>query len=235
MKSNFSVYKGIVKISTKENIFLNGIQNIDGITINVDDIVLVKDQINKVENGIYVVKTGSWIRNYNMKENMNISGSVIFIKEGNSNANKLYFCINESGKDKVGTNDLQFVSVDVDNEIPNTLELEKLTVKNICNFGTNSGSTLTLGKGSDSYIEIGSGNTCIINIGEGGGSLLDVCRSDYSEMRLGNSTSKIGFFGKDSTNQPDAVSLPTADVNSLKESLDKVINSLMSLGLIKSI
>ena len=54
--------KDAVKVTTTENITLSGIQTIDSILVIVDDRVLVKNQTNSVENGIYLVKVGSWVR-----------------------------------------------------------------------------------------------------------------------------------------------------------------------------
>lgn len=73
----------------------NGALSIDGVTLNVNDRVLVQDQTNAFENGIYEVSaTGSATTpailtrafDFNASAEMS-SGSFTFVQEGNSNAN----------------------------------------------------------------------------------------------------------------------------------------------------
>ena len=51
-----------VKLATTSNINLEGLLVIDNIQTETNDRILVKNQINKYENGIYLSKLGSWIR-----------------------------------------------------------------------------------------------------------------------------------------------------------------------------
>ena len=55
-------YKAPVKAATTANITLLGAQTIDGVAVTTGDRVLVKNQTNAVENGIYDVDTGTWQR-----------------------------------------------------------------------------------------------------------------------------------------------------------------------------
>jgi len=73
----------------------NGAVSIDGVTLDVDDRVLLQDQVNKTENGIYVVSaTGdassptvlTRAPDFNASAEM-IAGSFTFIQEGTSNEN----------------------------------------------------------------------------------------------------------------------------------------------------
>lgn len=54
--------KNPVKVATTENIVLTGLPVIDGYQVNAGDRVLVKDQTDKTENGIYVARIGDWDR-----------------------------------------------------------------------------------------------------------------------------------------------------------------------------
>lgn len=51
-----------VAASTTSNITLTGLQTVDGVALSGGDRVLVKDQSNPADNGIYVVSSGSWSR-----------------------------------------------------------------------------------------------------------------------------------------------------------------------------
>jgi hypothetical protein len=54
--------KASVKAASVGNLTLSGTQTVDGIELSTDDRVLVKNQTTASENGIYVVKPGSWVR-----------------------------------------------------------------------------------------------------------------------------------------------------------------------------
>jgi hypothetical protein len=49
-------------VATTANITLSGLQTINGVAVVADDRVLVKDQTDTVDNGIYVVSTSAWSR-----------------------------------------------------------------------------------------------------------------------------------------------------------------------------
>ncbi len=235
-----SLYSGKVRVATEINMILREIQTIDGILLEIDDLVLVKDQTNKIENGIYVVGLDTWVRVNSIKDGVNVSGIFAYVKEGLNNSDKLFFCINECNFDKIGTNDIIFSDT-----TPNVLSANKIITKNGCNIGMNSGSSNTIGsvngysnvyigKGSDSYVEIGSGLYSLVNIGEGDGSLVDVGRSNYSKITVGKHNGKIGFYGKDAIDQPNAIDYSDTSVESLKTSVNNIIDVLKNFGLLKS-
>src|SRR5690242_13598315 len=64
-------WKNAVNTATVANIALTGIQSIDGVLLEADNRVLVKDQNILSENGLYLVSAGAWERTVDA-----ISGSV---------------------------------------------------------------------------------------------------------------------------------------------------------------
>jgi hypothetical protein len=82
-------FKDPARVATTANITLSGTQTIDGISLNVDDRVLVKDQNTAAENGIYLVKSGSWVRAADMPTagdwNTFVPGAYVFVVEGTTN------------------------------------------------------------------------------------------------------------------------------------------------------
>jgi len=78
--------KGSCRVATTGNITLSGLQTIDGVSLVAGDRVLVKDQTNAVENGIYVVSSGAWTRatDADTSEKMT-SGTYTFVSEGTVN------------------------------------------------------------------------------------------------------------------------------------------------------
>lgn len=54
--------KDACRVATTANITLSGLQTIDGVSVAADERVLVKSQSAGADNGIYLAKSGAWIR-----------------------------------------------------------------------------------------------------------------------------------------------------------------------------
>jgi hypothetical protein len=82
---------------------------IDGITLATGNRILIKDQTNPVENGIYVVAaTGSPTRSSDFATRASESGAYVFVDSGTVNGSAGFVCNNLSGSDVVGTNGITF-------------------------------------------------------------------------------------------------------------------------------
>jgi hypothetical protein len=68
-----------VRLATTTNISLTGLQVIDGFMTEDGDRVLVKNQTNNIENGIYIASNSSWIRATDVRENISIITSLTTI------------------------------------------------------------------------------------------------------------------------------------------------------------
>lgn len=80
--------KASVKVATTGNITLSGAQVVDGITVGVTDRVLVKNQTNAAENGIYIVSAGVWSRSVDADSGAEVtSGMFTFVEQGTVNTN----------------------------------------------------------------------------------------------------------------------------------------------------
>ncbi len=100
-------WKDSVVVATTGNITLSGTQTIDGIAVVAGDRVLVKDQTNQKENGIYVVDSGAWSRASDMDASSEFSGSAVFVQQGTVNSDTGYVCTND-GDVTVGTTNITF-------------------------------------------------------------------------------------------------------------------------------
>jgi hypothetical protein len=79
--------KDSVRVATTTDISLTGNQIIDGVTLSDGDRVLVKDQTNQEENGIYVYNSaGAWTRALDLDEFPEAPGAFAFVEEGTTNA-----------------------------------------------------------------------------------------------------------------------------------------------------
>lgn len=99
--------KNPCRIGTIANITLSGEQTIDGVLSSTDRI-LVKDQTDPTENGVYVSAAGAWSRAADFPSGENVSGSRVSISEGTVNCGLTYTCTSVEGSDLVGTDNIVF-------------------------------------------------------------------------------------------------------------------------------
>jgi hypothetical protein len=89
--------KAPVRCATTGPITLQGLQTIDGVTFQQSDVafpnsgvntrVLVKDQLDKTTNGIYVVSITAWMRASDFDDNADcVQGTRVFVAQGLTNA-----------------------------------------------------------------------------------------------------------------------------------------------------
>jgi Chaperone of endosialidase len=97
---NVSDFKDSVKAATTTNITLSGgaPNTVDGISLVVNDSILVKSQTNSAENGIYRVTTlgtdsnGTWVRRDDFNDYRLISsGALVFVEQGTLSGNVYYY------------------------------------------------------------------------------------------------------------------------------------------------
>lgn len=103
-------WKNSVIAATTGNITPSGTQTIDGVALVAGQRVLVKDQTNAADNGIYVVDAGTWPRATDMDSTTpinEINGAAVFVEEGTVNADTAWTQIDNV--QVLGTDPLQFV------------------------------------------------------------------------------------------------------------------------------
>ena len=88
-------WKEPVHCATTANITLSGYQTVDNINLSVTGPVrvLVKDQTNAAENGIYLCATGPWTRTTDFDLVSELPGSVVYVKNGLLNKRKMWTLI----------------------------------------------------------------------------------------------------------------------------------------------
>lgn len=92
--------------TTGSNITLSGEQTIDG-TLTSSSRVLVKDQIDPAENGIYVSAAGAWSRASDFDSVTKITkGSYALVAGGSTNSGKIYFVV--ATPDTLDIDDIDF-------------------------------------------------------------------------------------------------------------------------------
>ena len=106
----------ITRVATTANISLttdleNG-DTLDGITLVTGDKVLVKNQTDASENGVYdVVASGAASRNSDYDTISELAGQIVVIQEGTTNGDTLFLCTTDSDA-TLGTSDITFTKIE---------------------------------------------------------------------------------------------------------------------------
>jgi hypothetical protein len=89
-----NTWKIPVKVSSISNIDISigGLQTVDGILVLAGDRVLLKDQIDSFENGIYVANIGSWTRPIDSEVGNVATGVFVYTETGNVNEFLTFAC-----------------------------------------------------------------------------------------------------------------------------------------------
>lgn len=96
------------RLATTANIMLSGEQTIDGVAAVEGDRVLVKDQSDTTQNGVYDVSTGSWTRSIDFDGANDIrDGTLVLVGSGDTNAD-LVFKLNATEPITIDTTALTF-------------------------------------------------------------------------------------------------------------------------------
>ncbi|SLN74665.1 hypothetical protein ROJ8625_04077 [Roseivivax jejudonensis] len=96
---------GPVAAATTGNITLSGEQTIDGVTTSGSR-VLVKDQSDAAENGIYVSASGAWSRATDMNAAAEVRAALVYVDGGTTNGGRTYFA--RSTVTTLGTDDVNW-------------------------------------------------------------------------------------------------------------------------------
>lgn len=90
--------KASVVAATTANITLSGAQTIDGVSIVAGDRVLVKNQTNQADNGIYVAASGAWARSADANTWAELVSAYTFVEDGSTYADTGWVCtVNQGG------------------------------------------------------------------------------------------------------------------------------------------
>lgn len=97
--------------TTGSNITLSGSQTIDGVATATDDRILVKDQTDSTENGIYSADTGDWTRTTDFDGQYDATGgTLVFVNQGSVNSHTGWMVFAD-GAIVIGTDDVVFTAV----------------------------------------------------------------------------------------------------------------------------
>jgi hypothetical protein len=91
-------FKNSVLVATTANIVLSGIQTVDGVLLPVDSRVLVKDQTQAKDNGIYVVPAGgAWKRAQDADASVEVTpGLFVSVEKGTANGDSVWQLVTDA-------------------------------------------------------------------------------------------------------------------------------------------
>ncbi|MGH7240356.1 MAG: hypothetical protein ACREHG_09895, partial [Candidatus Saccharimonadales bacterium] len=75
-------WKDAVVAATTANITLSGLQGIDGVSVSSGQRVLVKNQSDSTENGVYIAASGAWSRSTDATTGTQIKGMAVYVDAG---------------------------------------------------------------------------------------------------------------------------------------------------------
>lgn len=97
-----------VRVATTANITLSGLQTIDGVTVVADDRVLVKNQTDASENGIYSATTSTWQRTPDWDGPFDVvEGTLVYVNQGTLNTETMWR-VTTTGEITIGEDDIAF-------------------------------------------------------------------------------------------------------------------------------
>jgi len=93
-----------VRAATTGNIALTGSQVIDGVTLDVDgNRILVKNQTDPKQNGIYMSASGAWTRTPDADTWDKLVNAFVFVEKGTVNADTGWVCTIDAAAGSIGT------------------------------------------------------------------------------------------------------------------------------------
>ena len=100
-------FKAPALVTTTGNITLSGLQTIDGVSVSSGDRVLVRNQSNAAQNGIYVASSGSWSYAWDANVYADYPSAFLFVEEGTTWAGSAWVCTSQPGG-TLGTTPITF-------------------------------------------------------------------------------------------------------------------------------
>ena len=174
--------RAVTRVATTANINLTSdLQNgdtIDGITLSTGNKVLVKDQTDATENGIYdVVASGTANRNSSYNTVEELAGQLVIVQEGSTNADKFFLCTTDNSG-SIGSVNIVFTVVVPSNQGDVTLNgVQTLTNKTLTSpviseiVSVSDGNISVLPNGSGKVLLDGNGSSGGVSVSDG---LIDI-------------------------------------------------------------
>ena len=184
----------ITRAATTANIKLSNLQNgdtLDGVTLATGNKVLVKDQTDATENGIYnVVASGTATRDTDYDTVAELAGQLVIVQEGSTNADKIFLCTTDNSG-SIGSVNIVFTIVQPSNVGDVTLNgVQTLTNKTLTSPVISD--IVSVSNGNISVLPNGTGKVLLDGDGSSGGVAVT---DGLVEIKTGTgSVAKVKFY-----------------------------------------
>ena len=185
----------ITRAATTANITLSSdLQNgdtLDGVTLATGNKVLVKDQTDATENGIYnVVASGTATRDTDYDTVAELAGQLVIVQEGSTNADKIFLCTTDNSG-SIGSVNIVFTIVQPSNVGDVTLNgVQTLTNKTLTSPVISD--IVSVSNGNISVLPNGTGKVLLDGDGSSGGVAVT---DGLVEIKTGTgSVAKVKFY-----------------------------------------
>jgi len=185
----------ITRVATTANINLsNALENgdtLDGVTLVTGNKVLVKDQTDATENGIYnVVASGAATRDTDYDTVAELAGQLVIVQEGSTNADKIFLCTTDNSG-SIGSVNIVFTIVQPSNVGDVTLNgVQTLTNKTLTSPVISD--IVSVSNGNISVLPNGTGKVLLDGDGSSGGVAVT---DGLVEIKTGTgSVAKVKFY-----------------------------------------
>jgi len=169
-------------VATSTNIMLSGTQTIDGTSVATGDRVLVKDQTNQANNGIYLCAAGSWTRATDTDTWAELVSAFTFIENGSSNGDSGWVCTVAQGG-TLGSTDVTWVQFSGAGQITAGAGLTK------------TGNTLDIGTASSSRIVVNSDSIDLATTAVSAGTYAGLTVDAYGRVTLASTLNTLSGYG----------------------------------------
>lgn len=106
--------KPACRVATTANITLSGLQTIDGIALAADDRVLVKNQTDTTQNGVYEAKANTWVRSSDFNGPRDVTtGTLVYVNSGSTNEATFWRVVSTDNPIVVGVSEITIETISV--------------------------------------------------------------------------------------------------------------------------
>ena len=188
-------------VATTANITLSGTQTIDGVSVTAGQRVLVKNQSDATQNGIYVCAASTWSRSTDADSWSELVAAFTFIEQGTTNANSGYICTVAAGG-TLGSTAVTWSQFSGAGQITAGTGMSK------------TGNTLNVNTASSSRIVVGADEIDLATTGVTASTYKSVTVDQWGRITAGtNPTTLAGFGISDAYTQAQTDSFLNAKLN----------------------
>jgi len=188
-------------VATTANISLSNTQTIDGIAVTAGQRVLVKNQSDATQNGIYVCSASTWTRSTDADTWNELVAAFTFIEQGTTNGNNGYICTVSAGG-TLGVTAVTWAQFSGAGQITAGTGMSK------------TGNTLNVNTASSARIVVGADEIDLATTGVTASTYKSVTVDQWGRITAGtNPTTLAGFGISDAYTQAQTDSFLNAKLN----------------------